>query len=54
MSDLQAVLLRLRKDVVVGQGGQGDISKMFYCVQVAEYNAMCQLFVWRFKGEDKL
>ena len=51
MSDLQAVLLRFRKDVI---GGQVNIAKMFYCVQVSKEYVMCQLFIWKFKGEEKL
>ena len=51
MSDLQAVLLRFRKDVV---GGQGDIAKMFYCMRVSKEDGMCQLFVWQFRGESNL
>ena len=35
-------------------GAQGDISKMFYMVRVTKEEEMMQLFVWKFKGEDKL
>ena len=51
MANLQATLLRFRNDVV---GAQGDISKMFYMVRVTKEEEMMQLFVWKFKGEDKL
>ena len=51
MSNLQGVLLRFRKDLV---GGQGDMTKMFYMVRVTKEEEMVQLFVWQFKGEDKL
>ena len=51
MGNLQATLLRFRNDVV---GAQGDISKMFYMVRVTKEEEMMQLFVWKFKGEDKL
>ena len=49
--NLFGVLLRFRKDLV---GGQGDISKMFYMVRITEEEMMMQLFVWQFKGEEKL
>ena len=32
----------------------GDIAKMFYMVRVAKDDVMMQLFVWQFKGEEKL
>ena len=51
MSNLVGVLLRFRKDLL---GGQGDISKMFYMVRIEKDEMMMQLFVWQFKGEDKL
>ena len=51
MSNLHGVLLRFRKDLV---GGQGDITKMFYMVRITKEEEMMQLFVWQFKGEDKL
>ena len=51
MANLQATLLRFRKDVV---GAQGDISKMFYMVRVTKEEEMMQLFIWKFKGEEKL
>ena len=51
MANLQATLLRFRNDVV---GAQGDISKMFYMIRVTKEEEMMQLFVWKFKGEDKL
>ena len=51
MANLQATLLRFRNDVV---GAQGDISKMFYMVRVTKEEEMMQLFVWNFKGEDKV
>ena len=51
MANLQATLLRFRNDVM---GAQGDISKMFYMVRVTKEEEMMQLFVWKFKGEDKL
>ena len=51
MANLQATLLRFRNDV---KGAQGDISKMFYMVRVTKEEEMMQLFVWKFKGEDKL
>ena len=51
MANLLGVLLRFRKDLV---GGQGDISKMFYMVRIAKEEMMMQLFVWQFKGEDRL
>ena len=51
MSNLQGVLLRFRQDLV---GGQGDMTKMFYMVTVDKEEEMMQLFVWQFKGEDKL
>ena len=51
MSNLHGVLIRFRKDVV---GGSGDIAKMFYMVRVDKKEAMCQLFVWQFKGKEKL
>ena len=35
-------------------GAQGDISKMFYMVRVTKEEEMMQLFVWKFKGDDKL
>ena len=43
--------MRFRNDVV---GAQGDISKMFYMIRVTKEEEMMQLFVWKFKGEDKL
>ena len=51
MSNLQGVLLRFREDLV---GGQGDMTKMFYMVRVDKEEEMMQLFVWQYKGEDKL
>ena len=51
MANLQATLLRFRNDVT---SAQGDISKMFYMVRVTREEEMMQLFVWKFKGEDKL
>ena len=51
MSSLHGVLLRFRKDIV---GGQGDITKMFYMVRVTREELMMQLFIWQFKGEEKM
>ena len=51
MSNLQAILLRFRDDV---EGAQGDISKMFYMVRVNKEEEFMQLFIWKFKGEDRL
>ena len=51
MSNLQGVLLRFRKDLL---GGQGDMTKMFYMVRVSKEEEMMQLFVWQFKGEDRI
>ena len=51
MSNLLGVLLRFKKDLV---GGQGDISKIFYMVRINEEDEMMQLFIWQFKGEDRL
>ena len=51
MSSLHGVLLRFRKGIV---GGQGDITKMFYMVRVTREELMMQLFIWQFKGEEKM
>ena len=51
MANLQAVLLRFRSDVV---GAQGDIRKMFYMIRVTREEEMMQLWIWKFKGEDKI
>ena len=51
MTNLQGVLLRFREHLY---GAQGDKKKMFYSVRVTKEEAMCQMFVWQFKGDDKL
>ena len=49
--DDKQTLLRFRRDL---EGGQGDITKMFYQVRVCKEDQMMQLFIWQFKGEDKV
>ena len=51
LSNLHGVLLRFRADEVAGQG---DISKMFYSVRIKLEDQMMQLFVWKWKGEDRI
>ena len=50
MTSLQGVLLRFRENI---HGAQGDMKKMFYSVRVVRAEEMCQLFVWRWKGESE-
>ena len=45
------MLLRFREGVYAAQG---DIKKMFYCVKVEYEEEMCQLWVWKFAGENKI
>ena len=51
MANLQTTLLRFRRDI---EAAQGDITKMFYQVRVDKEDEMMQLFIWKFKGEEKL
>ena len=51
IANLQGVLLRFRSDVV---GAQGDIRKMFYMIRVSKDEEMMQLWIWKFRGEDKI
>ena len=51
IANLQGVLLRFRSDVV---GAQGDIRKMFYMIRVSKNEEMMQLWIWKFKGENKI
>ena len=51
MSNLHGVLIRFRINVV---GGSEDVAKMFYMVRIHQEEAMGQLFLWQFKGDQKL
>ena len=51
MNDLAGMLLRFREGLLAAQG---DIKKMFYCVKVEYEEEMCQLWVWKFTGEEKI
>ena len=51
MTNLQTVLIRFRRDIT---GAQGDIKKMFYAIRVDEDEAFMQLWIWKFKGEEKV
>ena len=51
MTNLQGVLLRFRESLFAAQG---DMKKMFYSVRVTKEKAKCKMFVWQFKGDDKL
>ena len=51
MNNLHGILLRFREDVVAGQG---DIKKMYYMVRVTKEEEFMQLFIWKFRGEDKI
>ena len=51
MANLQASLLRFMNNVM---DSHWDISNMFYMVRATKEGEMMQLFVWKFKSEDKL
>ena len=51
LANLQGLLLRFRNDVVAASG---DIKKMFYMVRMKKEESFMQLFVWRWKGEEKI
>ena len=51
LTNLHGLLLRFRSDTVAAAG---DIKKMFYCVRVAKEDEFMQIFIWRWKGEEKL
>ena len=45
------MLLRFRSDIVAAQG---DIRNMFYMIRVSKQEEMMQLWIWKFKGEEKI
>lgn len=51
MNDLTGMLLRFREGLYAAQG---DIKKMFYAIKVEYEEEMCQLWVWKFAGEEKI
>ena len=51
LTNLQGLLLRFRNDRV---GASGDIKKMFYMVRMKTEDSFMQLFIWRWKGEEKI
>ena len=51
INSLHAILLRFRGDLV---GGQGDVTKMYYMVRIAEEETWKQIWMWRFTGENKI
>ena len=51
MANLQGVLLRFRSDIAAAQG---DIRKMFYMIRVSKQEEIMQLWIWKFKGEEKI
>ena len=51
MTKLQGVLFRFRESLY---GAQGDMKKMFYSVRVTMEEEMCQLFIWQFRGDEKI
>ena len=50
-NSLHGILLRFRENLV---GAQGDIRKMYYGVRVTKDEEFMQLYIWRFKGEQKI
>ena len=51
LTNLHGLLLRFRADVVAAAG---DIKKMYYMVRVTLEDVYMQLFVWCWKGEEKI
>ena len=51
INSLHAILLRFRSDLVAGQG---DVTKMYYMVRIAENETWKQIWMWRFAGEDHI
>ena len=49
--NLNGILYRLRENIV---GSQGDVKKMYYNIRVTKEEEFMQLFLWKFKGEDKI
>ena len=48
---LHGIFLRFREDLVAAQG---DIRKHYYNVRVTKEEEFIQLYIWKFKGEDKI
>ena len=49
--NLQGILMRFRENI---KGAQGDIKKMYYNVRVTKKEEFMQLYIWKFKGEEKI
>ena len=48
---LHGIFLRFRENLVAAQG---DIKKHYYNVRVTKEEEFIQLYIWKFKGEDKI
>lgn len=49
--NMHGILMRFREGLV---GAQGDVKKMYYNIRVTEEEEYMQLFIWKFRGEDKI